>query len=133
MNACTLKRGIFSLRACGNPVAEHCSTCLQAVCQEHLAPLADEVLCVSCYAARGAQDESSDEREDWERPGFSQQWRSSYYDQSGYRPMGAGAGAGILGASYFDAADRQGFKARPGAEHELDAQDDVGSAGFSDS
>jgi len=127
MTSCRIKRGIFTLRECGNDATDTCTDCGSHICQEHTAYSAGQVRCPTCHRA---QDSSAASPEDgtpeWEKPGWAQGWRSRFYRDTGYHPF---AGGGRLSGG-FDETDRAGFKTISGRELE-DEEDET--AGFSDS
>jgi len=140
MNVCTAPRGIFSLRPCGADASDTCSACGRHLCQEHVLYRSAQVFCSKC-GAQGAQDDPApdagkavpgaragragatgavgDEVPEWDRPGWADRYRSSYYASSSYHPV-----------VFYDDYDRSSFDERAdlGADDERD-----GTAGFSDS
>ena len=141
MNTCGIKRGIFSLRECGKQASDACATCGTGMCQEHTVYSMGKPYCASCLSDTTADtnrdtlnhmagpDEGNAVRpEPHDRPGWSQNWRNDYHRGSNYLPF-------IYGASYYDAADRNGFRAGTGdgALGGGALGDDDEAAGFSDS
>jgi len=50
MNVCVVKRGIFSLRECGNEASDICTGCKSPICQEHAVYSSSMVYCAICEA-----------------------------------------------------------------------------------
>ncbi|MEC5386188.1 hypothetical protein VVD49_10655 [Uliginosibacterium sp. H3] len=131
-NACTVQRGIFSLRTCGNASSEHCTQCMRPICMEHSHYGTEQILCPECFAAspgnRADTDEDGDAG-DWESPGWSGRWSSEYNSSHAYVPLAAASQLDKPGQ--FDDIDRHAFATRSAGE--LDDGDSGGSSGFSDS
>ena len=119
MTSCACKRGIFALRACGNPAATACSSCSRPVCEEHLSQLRVVPTCVECVA-RSEEGKAVPEgpEVDYTRPDYAYSYRERFYGTSGYRPLYTAAAYD----SYYDSYDVRSFDedvALP-AEAELD-------------
>ncbi len=140
MNVCTAPRGIFSLRPCGAESSDTCTSCGKALCQEHVLYRSAQVFCSKCGAQGGTDDSSSegnnarpgartgrtgttgatgDDVPEWDRPGWSDRYRTNYYASSSYHPV-----------VFYDGYDRGSFNERA----DLGGDDGPdGAAGFSDS
>lgn len=115
MSLCAVKRGIITLRDCGQEAGDTCTTCARPVCREHMKVSAGSVLCVECYARREeeALKQSTkqskgggkaptpantrtrqDAGDEWEDPVWPYTYRHSYYMTSHYTPFYTG--------SYYD-------------------------------
>ena len=129
MNPCTVQRGIFALRACGHDSSDTCSVCKRPLCQEHVVYQSAVVFCAKCLKehpdpdSKPVDESSPGNAQNWNRPGWSQNWRDNYYHSYPYHPVI------FYNDSYYDDFDRNSFDQR--AEGSMDDQGDA--VGFSDS
>ncbi|HSD38887.1 MAG TPA: hypothetical protein VLC92_15350 [Rhodocyclaceae bacterium] len=133
LNSCTVQRGIFSLRECGNASTDTCAQCMRPVCMEHAHYGAEQILCPQCYAAsskdKADEDSESEDTSDWDSPGWSGRWSTEYHSSHDYVPISA-AGA----HDSFDDVDRNAFATRSDGALDDEGDDRAGSSsGFSDS
>jgi len=130
MNSCTVQRGIFSLRECGNASTETCSQCMRPICMEHANYGTEQILCPECFAAspknEADDDSENDDTSDWDSPDWSGRWSSDYRDSHAYVPLAVASQH-----DKFDDFDRNAFATRS-EDVEDDGKTD-GSARFSDS
>lgn len=129
MSACSVPRGIFSLRECGNHAAETCSACQGALCLEHANFGREQILCPKCLVASGTkkpdENDNDDDVSDWESPGWSNRWSSNYNTSHAAIPLA------VYGSQHFDNFDRNAFATRSDGVPDDDGES--GPAGFSDS
>jgi len=130
MNSCTVQRGIFSLRTCGNASTDNCSQCMQPICLEHANYGREQILCPKCFAAspdnKADDDPEVEDTSDWDSPGWSGRWSSGYQSSHAYLPLAAASQR-----NSFDDLDRNAFTTR--SDGATDDGDGASPAGFSDS
>ncbi len=143
MAACAVKRGIITLRDCGEEGINTCSVCNRPVCAEHTRMGAGALLCVECYAKREEEARASEKgatksttatgkspagrsEETWEDPSWAYGYRHHYYGSYGYQPFYHGS----YYDSYYDQYDVRSFDATDSAAAEGDQAD---AGGFYDS
>jgi hypothetical protein len=140
MSKCAVKRGIITLRDCGNEASDTCTVCARPMCQEHTRVRGAELLCVECFArqaeeqtagqaTRGTktQGASRQTREsDWEDESWPYVYRHHYYTSYHYQPFYYGS----YYDSYYDSYDMRSFDR--GSADALD-DDEAAAGGFYDS
>jgi hypothetical protein len=144
MSTCLAKRGIFTLRECGQDASDTCSACGKPLCQEHVVYLSAKVFCAQCQAKEpdflqkddsqkpkralqiGPVPEDEPLEDDWRRPGWAMRWRDGYYRSTRYAPFRFG----IWSGGYYDDYDLRSFDAIDDGPMQ-DGDDEA--AGFSDS
>jgi hypothetical protein len=145
MNGCVCKRGFFSLRDCGDPIAARCAACGREVCAAHLSPASGFTKCLDCHARGAAAQErpaagtpaaraatppaavspaaaSGTQGDDEWVYGY----RDSYY-RRGYRPIYAG----YYYDHYYDSYDTRTFDRAAAAgpvDDSRDAEADFGES-----
>jgi hypothetical protein len=147
MSLCAVKRGIISLRDCGQEATDTCATCSRPICREHTKVSGTDVLCVECYARReeealrsaskgshgtksGAKAGSAGKHQpadEWDDPTWPYSYRHHYYTTSLYHPFYGGA----YYDRYYDDYDLRSFHHHSGGHFHDDEGDDAG--GFYDS
>jgi len=125
MSLCAVKRGIITLRDCGQEAGDTCAACARPVCREHMKVSAGTVLCVECYARReeealkqaakgGNKSEKTpppntrskqNAEEEWDDPAWPYYYRHSYYTTAHYTPFYTGS----YYDSYYDSYDVRSF------------------------
>jgi hypothetical protein len=111
---CTAQRGFLTLSGCENPASTLCAGCGAPRCAAHLSPQCGFTKCFTCanlQTTPATDDETYDD--DW-----SYRYRTSYYSDSGYRPVHS-----------YDQSDASGFN---DSSDDLTA-DDRDEASFGDS
>jgi hypothetical protein len=148
MGLCAVKRGIISLRDCGQEATDTCSTCARAICREHTKVSAGSVLCVECYARReeeALRDAAKGSRgtaakgaaparaagtartDEWDDPAWPYLFRHTYYTHSSYHPFYSGS----YYDTYYDSYDLRSFNHHSGGPGAFEEDADAG--GFYDS
>jgi hypothetical protein len=108
---CAVKRGIITLRDCGNEGSDMCAVCTRPMCQEHTRIRGAELLCVECFAkqeeqkkvetttkpAKGQQQPAR--QNEWEDESWPYSYRHHYYTTYHYSPFYTGS---YYGGYYSD-------------------------------
>lgn len=144
MSACAVKRGIITLRDCGNEATDTCSVCARPICRDHMKLRGTDIFCVECYArqqqqdaAAGAQQKGSTSAKapkakaatpqyDPEDDTWAYSYRHYYYSNFFYHPFYTGS----YWNSYYDDYDVRSFS--QGMPGDPDG-DDTTAGGFYDS
>ena len=112
-DTCSVKRGFFMLRPCGNSASAQCSECQRAICGEHISALEGRMVCVECKARK---TEANRSRQPVDYDPYDRNWaysyRHGYYSSYGYHPIWWGSYYG----GYHDDYDVRSFtpeKAQP--------------------
>lgn len=153
MSKCAVKRGIVTLRDCGNEAGDACAECSRPMCQEHSRISGAELLCVECFARRqqgvtpgaagaaagakqgpgkapgkapGKTAASATAQDDsWQDSSWPYYYRHHYYTTSYYSPFYTGS----YYDSYYDNYDVRSFST-PQTD---DFADESTAGGFYDS
>ena len=115
---CEARKGFLTLSLCENPAASACAHCARSLCPMHLAP-PDFTMCLDCAATQRPPAEETEGGEEYDEV-WSHRYRSSYYDDTGYR-------AGT--STYYDSQDVRSFDSTVGD----DFADDTETGGFGES
>lgn len=127
MSQCAVKRGIITLRDCGNEATDVCAKCARPICREHTKLQGTEVLCVECYArqadeqeqqakgggargAKGGPPKPAGDVDEWEDRSWPYSYRHYYYSNYNYHPFYWGS----YYDSYYDDYDIRSFHNRSG-------------------
>jgi len=115
--ACMARSGFLTLRDCGNPEAQNCTSCGRPMCAQHLTSRSGFSECYECGGANQDLDPTD--------PEWSYGYRRNFYASNGYAPL-------YFGSREFDDYDVRSFH---GAANRAGIVDDdaQGAAGFGDS
>ena len=122
MNTCMARRGFLTLRDCGQPATQSCTTCQRAMCTEHLSSASGYQQCLDCFAK---SEQSANV--DVDDPSYSYRYRVGYYS-SGYSPLYYGS----YHDTYYDDLDVRSFDDDMN-DNAVDDEDGGERAGFGDS
>ena len=68
---CQIQRGVMTLRPCGEPATNHCTTCQRLTCPEHFSTTG-VLVCLECAARKsGANPPPPSAITDYDSPGWS--------------------------------------------------------------
>ena len=95
---CQARKGFLTLSQCENPGVTACAQCGRTMCPAHLAAQTSFTTCLECAAANPNVQEG--EYDDV----WSSRYRQSYYNDTGYMPVG--------GRHRFDSYDSSSFDDR---------------------
>ncbi|MEO5930283.1 MAG: hypothetical protein ABIR47_10160, partial [Candidatus Kapaibacterium sp.] len=144
---CAVKRGILTLRDCGEEGINTCNVCARPVCAEHIRSHSGNMICVECFAkeeedareqaekgAKGSkggkapnvQPPTARNQEEWNDPDWAYSYRHYYYMNSSYNPLYPGH----YFSDYYDDYDVRSFT--PGEDAQLD-DESAAAGGFYDS
>ncbi|MDB5032916.1 MAG: hypothetical protein JWQ98_157 [Chlorobi bacterium] len=139
MSKCAVKRGILTLRDCGEEGINTCSICARPVCAEHTRIRSSDTICVECFAkgeeeaksakgpkAPNAHPPVARNEEEWNDPDWAYSYRHYYYMNSSYNPFYPGH----YYSDYYDDYDVRSFT--QGEDAQLDDESAV-AGGFHDS
>lgn len=82
---CAATKGFLTIGDCGNPTSSVCSHCGRPMCAAHLSPASGFSTCYDCAATQPAQQQQGTEDNQYDET-WAHGYRSSYYNNSGYRP-----------------------------------------------
>jgi hypothetical protein len=100
---CEARKGFLTLSSCENPAATSCANCARSLCPMHLAP-PDFTMCLDCAATQRPAEQTEEGGDEYDEV-WSHRYRSSYYDDTGYRSGSS---------TYYDSQDVRSFDEREG-------------------
>ena len=128
METCKAKRGFFSLRDCGEPVAKKCALCSRPMCTHHLSPASGYTRCLDCDA-RQAEQKVAGGTANVNDPTWPYRYRSSYWRTRGYSPIYGG----YFYDPYYNDYDFRSFDSDMARRGPSTASDSGETTGFGDS
>ncbi|PWT93120.1 MAG: hypothetical protein C5B54_02355 [Acidobacteria bacterium] len=111
---CPIKRGFFTLRACGEPPVRLCPSCSRMVCNQHIATTAASTNCVECATKTRQPDQYTEDS--WYDSQTPYSYRNRYYTRYGYTPYYIG---------YYDDQDFASFDSDASSSDLDDGQHDL--------
>ena len=134
MAKCAVKRGIITLRDCGEEAGDTCENCSRPICQEHTIFRSGATLCLECDAKKMEAERevaSTTPRKEAPKPEVEDatwpyRYRHHYYTTYHYHPFYTGS----YYSGYYDSYDVRSFDSH-GDEGVYD--EEAGAGGFYDS